>query len=211
MKNLLKHKNILIIFIIFILTISILVTIIINNSKDYNETNELWSLYDFNINEINNNLQEITEKPSNDVLCGNLKDLSLDNNYNLALNSLACYINMYYYDLIEYNENYHNYLKEYRNKTKIKKKDIINLQSKLKNNDYFYNNLEALLTILDPNDNKASKFIDKINNFTEMFDSKFYSQDKLTYNKLFVHKMSEITYVTYLSSWLKTEYYKQIN
>ena len=211
MKNLSKHKNILIIFITFILTISILVTIIINNSKDYNETNELWSLYDFNTNEINNNLQEIIEKPSNDILCGNLKNLSLDNNYNLALNSLSCYINMYYYDLIEYNENYHNYLKEYRNKTKIKKKDIINLQSKLKNNDYFYNNLEALLTILDPNDNKASKFIDKINNFTEMFDSKFYSQDKLTYNKLFVHKMSEITYVTYLSSWLKTEYYKQIN
>lgn len=181
----------------------------LENTKD---VAELWTIYDINIDEIKYNLNEIVDSPTDSTVCGNLKSVSIDDgSYLFALNHLACSINLYYYGLIEFNDSYNNYLIDYREKTEVTTDEVVDLKDKLKNDNDFYKRLKTILALNYTDKELINDLFDKINNFLDTFNLAFYDQENLTYKEIFVHKVAELTYVTYLSNWLKAEYYSYIN
>lgn len=210
-NNFLQH-----VFIILSLLLSFLIIFFVykrNSTENIKDVVELWTIYDLNVDAIKKNLEEIMSS-SNSSLCGNLKDIELkEQTYLFALNNLACSINLYYYNLIEFNESYNNYLLEYRNKNKVTANEVNDLKSKLKNDNGFPEGIKKIL-VLDyyEDDNELiDDMFKKINIFLNDFNTNYYEQKNLNYKELFVHKMSELSYIANLSTWLKNEYYLHKN
>ena len=185
---------------------------------DIDDTKELWLIYDMNLEKIANNYQEISE-PNEDIVCNTLKDINIDDDYYLdTLNNLLCFIQSYYYDLIEYDEAYHNYIDEYRNVTQISEVDLMDLNLHLMDQKEIYNNRldrfhniaiseseeknEIILTIVD-------EFLKFDNGFYD-FGADYYDIEIFTYQELFIHKLVEMEQVVNLSEWLKDEYYSLV-
>ena len=178
-----------------------------NSSENIDNTSKLWTSYDLSVAQIKNNLDIVMDYSSNDLTCGSLKNISIkDGSYESALNNLGCYITLYYYNLTEYNENYHNYLIKYRDKHFITKNDFISLKRDLKNDNMFYNYLKNMMNF-KINDNEATKKInDIVSQFLNEFDVYFYDNCD-NYAEVFSYKISELSFVAYVSYWLKNEYF----
>ena len=179
-------------------------------NENIDGTSKLWDIYDLNLTEMKYNLDKTMDKPKENVTCGNLKGITLKNDsYEALLNNLGCYITLYYYGLIEYNETYHNPIADYRNKHEVTKKDILNLNQNLKSDTSLYSNLKGMLTLKFDKEASVNDLYNVVSEFINKFDVSFYDGNK-TYQEIFSYKLSEISYVTYLSDWLKNEYYNPV-
>jgi len=178
-----------------------------NKYENVDSTSKLWDIYDLNLTQMKYNLDKIMDKPKENVTCGNLKGVTLKkDSYETLLNNLGCYITLYYYGLIEYNETYHNPITDYRNKHEVTKEDVSNLKRNLKNDVTFYSNLKGMLTLKINKEGSGKDLYNVVSEFIDKFDGAFYDSSK-TYQEIFSYKLAEISYVTYLSDWLKNEYY----
>lgn len=224
MKNNLKeNKNKFWLWLIGVMLIILIVIALIwwllkddtSVTYDIDDTKELWLIYDMNLEKIANNYQEISE-PNEDIVCNTLKDINIDDEYYLdTLNTLLCFIQSYYYDLIEYNEAYHNYIDEYRNVTQISEVDLMDLNLHLMDQKEIYNNrLDRFHNIaISESEEKnkivltiADEFLEFDNGFYD-FGADYYDVEIHTYQELFIHKLVEMEQVVNLSEWLKDEYY----
>lgn len=179
-------------------------------NENIDGTSKLWDIYDLNLTEMKYNLDKTMDKPKENVTCGNLKGITLKNgSYESLLNSLGCYITLYYYGLIEYNETYHNPITDYRNKHDVTEKDILNLKHNLKSDVNFYSNLKGMLTLKFDKEASGNDLYSVVSEFIDKFDDAFYDSSE-TYQEIFSYKLAEISYVTYLSDWLKNEYYNLV-
>lgn len=179
-------------------------------NENIDGTSKLWDIYDLNLTEMKYNLDKTMDKPKENVICGNLKGITLKNDsYEALLNNLGCYITLYYYGLIEYNETYHNPITDYRNKHEVTEKDILNLKHNLKSDTSLYSNLKGMLTLKIDKEGSGNDLYNVVSEFIDKFDVSFYDGNK-TYQEIFSYKLSEISYVTYLSDWLKNEYYNLV-
>ncbi len=222
MKNILKENKTWLWLIIGVLIILIVIALIWWLFKDdtpitydIDDTKELWLIYDMNLEKIENNYQEISE-PNEDIVCNTLKDINIDDEYYLdTLNTLLCFIQSYYYDLIEYNEAYHNYIDEYRNVTQISEVDLMDLNLHLMDQKEIYNNrLDRFHNIAISESEEKNKIVLTISDEFLKFDEGFYDfgadyydVEIHTYQELFIHKLVEMEQVVNLSEWLKDEYY----
>lgn len=222
MKNILKENKTWLWLIIGVLIILIVIALIWWLLKDdtpitydIDDTKELWLIYDMNLEKIANNYQEISE-PNEDIVCNTLKDINIDDEYYLdTLNTLLCFIQSYYYDLIEYNEAYHNYIDEYRNVTQISEVDLMDLNLHLMDQKEIYNNrLDRFHNIAISESEEKNKIVltiaDEFLKFDEGFydfGADYYDVEIHTYQELFIHKLVEMEQVVNLSEWLKDEYY----
>lgn len=202
-----KKNRILIIVLLVILVISLVGIFLYKKYKSENikDMSKLWYIYELNVDEIKNNIAKTIDYKENTV-CGNIKDIKIkDESYELALNELACYINLYYYNLTEYNENYHNYIISYKDKTKISKKDILILKDNLKKDTFFYNNLKNILLYKFEENDKKDMLFKEINKYLSDFNPEYYDNKNLTYKEIFTFKLSEISYVAHLSNLVNEE------
>lgn len=181
-----------------------------NKYENIDGTSKLWDIYDLNLTQMKYNLDIIMDKSKENVTCGNLKGVTLKkDSYETLLNSLGCYITLYYYGLIEYNETYHNPIVHYRNKHEVTKEDVSNLKHNLKNDASFYSNLKGMLTLKIDKGGSEKDLYNVVSEFTDKFDGSFYDNSQ-SYQEFFSYKLAEISYVTYLSDWLKNEYYNLV-
>ena len=202
-----KKNKTLKIFLLLILLISIVGVLLYKKYKSENikEISKLWYIYELNVDEIKNNITKTIDYEQNTV-CGNLKNINIKNeSYEFALNELACYINLYYYNLIEYNENYHNYLTNYKDTSKVSKNDVLNLKDNLKKDTSFYNNLKNILLYKFEENEKKEILFKEINKYLDDFNPEFYDNKSLTYKEIFAFKLSEISYVAHLSNLVNEE------
>ena len=175
-------------------------------NENIDGTSKLWDIYDLNLTEMKYNLDKTMDKPKENVTCGNLKGITLKNDsYEALLNNLGCYITLYY----EHNETYHNPVADYRNKHEVTKEDVSNLKRNLKNDVTFYSNLKGMLTLKIDKEGSGKDLYNVVSEFIDKFDGVFYDSSE-TYQEIFSYKLSEISYVTYLSDWLKNEYYNLV-
>lgn len=227
MKNNLKeNKNKtwlwLIVGVLVILIVIVVVWWLLKDDtpKTYNidDTNELWLIYDMNLEKIENNYQEIST-PNTDIVCNSLNELNIDDEYYIdTLNDLLCFVQLYYYDLIEYNEIYHNYIDEYRNATQISDLDLKDLNFRLMDQKELYNNrIDRSNLAISEVEERSEVILNKIDEFLEFdegfydFGADYYDVEIHTYQELFIHKLVEMEYVTNLSEWLKDEYYSLVD
>lgn len=202
-----KKNKILKTALLLILLICIVSVLLYKKYKSENikEISKLWYIYELNVDDIKNNITKTINYEENTV-CGNLKDIKIkDESYELVLNQIACYINLYYYNLTEYNENYHNYIISYKDKTKISKKEILNLKDNLKKDTAFYNNLKNIQLYKFEENEKKDMLFKEINQYLSDFNPKYYDNKDLTYKEIFTFKLSEISYVAHLSNLVNEE------
>lgn len=179
------------------------------------DTQELWLIYDMNLEKIENNYQEIST-PNTDIVCNTINEINIDDEYYVdTLNNLLCFVQSYYYDLIEYDEAYYNYIDEYRNATQISDLDLKDLNFHLMDQKEIYNNrLDRFHNIAISESEEKNKvilnIIDDFLGFDEGFydfSADYYDVEIHTYQELFIHKLVEMEKVANLSQWLKDEYY----
>lgn len=179
------------------------------------DTQELWLIYDMNLEKIENNYQEIST-PNTDIVCNTINEINIDDEYYVdTLNHLLCFVQSYYYDLIEYDEAYYNYIDEYRNATQISDLDLKDLNFHLMDQKEIYNNrLDRFHNIAISESEEKNKvilnIIDDFLGFDEGFydfGADYYDVEIHTYQELFIHKLVEMEKVANLSQWLKDEYY----
>lgn len=198
-------------FIIFIsissiIIIAILLILVINyykKTENIKETKELWKLYDESLEVINMNL-DIIELPAEEgILCGNAKNDT--NIYDKStINRLVCAIKIYYYNLIEYSQMYHNHIIKYRYKNRISYKNIKILKNELAEDIFLFKNLSTILSLnISNNNEKKEEFKNEINKVLKAIDNSFYRKDDLTYAEMLEHKITEIENVANFTNWLK--------
>lgn len=193
---------------LFLVLVVVALIVVFNKNKsveNIDNTSKLWTIYDINASQIKSNLATIFDYSIDDVTCKNLNDISIKEvSYENALNSLGCYITLYYYNLTEYNDNYHNYIIKYRDKNSIKEKEFLSLKQDLKEDTTFYNYLKNMSNY-KVDDEKLKKLNNIVSSYLDNFDASIYDNSK-DYTALFSNKISEISYVAYMSDWLKNEY-----
>lgn len=199
-------KKLIFISISSIIIIAILLILVINyykNTENIKETKELWKLYDESLEVINMNL-DIIELPAEEgILCGNAKNDT--NIYDKStINRLVCAIKIYYYNLIEYSQMYHNHIIKYRYKNRISYKNIKILKNELAEDIFLFKNLSTILSLnISNNNEKKEEFKNEINKVLKAIDNSFYRKDDLTYAEMLEHKITEIENVANFTNWLK--------
>lgn len=199
-------KKLIFISISSIIIIAILLLLVINyykNTENIKETKELWKLYDESLEVINMNL-DIIELPAEEgILCGNAKNDT--NIYDKStINRLVCAIKIYYYNLIEYSQMYHNHIIKYRYKNRISYKNIKILKNELAEDIFLFKNLSTILSLnISNNNEKKEEFKNEINKVLKAIDNSFYRKDDLTYAEMLEHKITEIENVANFTNWLK--------
>lgn len=199
-------KELIFISISSIIIIAILLILVINyykNTENIKETKELWKLYDESLKVINMNL-DIIELPAEEgILCGNAKNDT--NIYDKStINRLVCAIKIYYYNLIEYSQMYHNHIIKYRYKNRISYKNIKILKNELAEDIFLFKNLSTILSLnISNNNEKKEEFKNEINKVLKAIDNSFYRKDDLTYAEMLEHKITEIENVANFTNWLK--------
>lgn len=199
-------KKLIFISISSIIIIAILLLLVINyykNTENIKETKELWKLYDESLEVINMNL-DIIELPAEEgILCGNAKNDT--NIYDKStINRLVCAIKIYYYNLIEYSQMYHNHIIKYRYKNRISYENIKILKNELAEDIFLFKNLSTILSLnISNNNEKKEEFKNEINKVLKAIDNSFYRKDDLTYAEMLEHKITEIENVANFTNWLK--------
>lgn len=177
-------------------------------------TNLWWNIYDFNINNIKNNMEEITVNSEN-FIWWELKNNNIsDPIYSSTLNSLVGDIRMCYLEITDdgslYENNHINEILKYRDKDNISNNELKVLSS-LMNNNSCLSRFQKYSTLLLSNDETINQNIlekiTKINEFYNISLTKGIEKD-ITYDKLLYKKIMETVLLSDLSSWLKAEYYK---
>lgn len=199
-------KKLIFISISSIIIIAILLLLVINyykNTENIKETKELWKLYDESLGVINLNL-DIIELPAEEgILCGNAKNDT--NIYDKStINRLVCAIKIYYYNLIEYSQMYHNHIIKYRYKNRISYENIKILKNELAEDIFLFKNLSTILSLnISNNNEKNEEFKNEVNKVLKAADNSFYRKDDLTYAEMLEHKIAEIENVANFTNWLK--------
>ena len=199
-------KKLIFISISSIIIIAILLLLVINyykNTENIKETKELWKLYDESLGVINLNL-DIIELPAEEgILCGNAKNDT--NIYDKStINRLVCAIKIYYYNLIEYSQMYHNHIIKYRYKNRISYENIKILKNELAEDIFLFKNLSTILSLnISNNNEKKEEFKNEVNKVLKAADNSFYRKDDLTYAEMLEHKIAEIENVANFTNWLK--------
>lgn len=177
-------------------------------------TNLWWNIYDFNINNIKNNMEEITVNSEN-FIWWELKNNNIsDPIYSSTLNSLVGDIRMCYLEITDdgslYENNHISEILKYRDKDNISNNELKVLSS-LMNNNSCLSRFQKYSTLLLSNDEAINQNIlekiTKINEFYNISLTKGIEKD-ITYDKLLYKKIMETVLLSDLSSWLKVEYYK---
>lgn len=76
----------------------------------------------------------------------------------------------------------------------------------MKNDTTFYSYLKNILNFKIDDDKSAENLNNIVSLFLDKFDVSFYDNCK-NYTELFSLKISELSLVTYMSYWLKNEYF----
>lgn len=199
------------VFITFIVLLVGIFSIMIykNNNMEIMDTEPYWNIYDISIKNIENNMNSITE-PNGDIKWGTLKNVDIDDEEYLdTLNSLVADVRMCYlgYTDEEKMSAEFNSIKKYRNKTKITKRKLLDLNATTKKEvKDCSTRLEKYNVTTVSNDKKLqSRLLTLTNNIIKL-NSKMFAIDTLSYNELLLRKIYELHSVEDMSSFLVSEY-----
>lgn len=199
------------VFITFIVLLVGIFSIMIykNNNMEIMDTEPYWNIYDISIKNIENNMNSITE-PNGDIKWGTLKNLDIDDEEYLdTLNSLVADVRMCYlgYTDEEKMSAEFNSIKKYRNKTKITKRKLLDLNATTKKEvKDCSTRLEKYNVTTVSNDKELqSRLLTLTNNIIKL-NSKMFAIDTLSYNELLLRKIYELHSVEDMSSFLVSEY-----
>lgn len=199
------------VFITFIVLLVGIFSIMIykNNNMEIMDTEPYWNIYDISIKNIENNMNSITE-PNGDIKWGTLKNIDIDDEEYLdTLNSLVADVRMCYlgYTDEEKMSAEFNSIKKYRNKTKITKRKLLDLNATTKKEvKDCSTRLEKYNVTTVSNDKELqSRFLTLTNNIIKL-NSKMFAIDTLSYNELLLRKIYELHSVEDMSSFLVSEY-----
>lgn len=199
------------VFITFIVLLVGIFSIMIykNNNMEIMDTEPYWNIYDISIKNIENNMNSITE-PNGDIKWGTLKNIDIDDEEYLdTLNSLVADVRMCYlgYTDEEKMSAEFNSIKKYRNKTKITKRKLLDLNAITKKEvKDCSTRLEKYNVTTVSNDKKLqSRLLTLTNNIIKL-NSKMFAIDTLSYNELLLRKIYELHSVEDMSSFLVSEY-----
>lgn len=199
------------VFITFIVLLVGIFSIMIykNNNMEIMDTEPYWNIYDISIKNIENNMNSITE-PNGDIKWGTLKNIDIDDEKYLdTLNSLVADVRMCYlgYTDEEKMSAEFNSIKKYRNKTKITKRKLLDLNATTKKEvKDCSTRLEKYNVTTVSNDKELqSRLLTLTNNIIKL-NSKMFAIDTLSYNELLLRKIYELHSVEDMSSFLVSEY-----
>lgn len=205
-----KNNKIILILIAIIILITSLFYYSKQKSTNIEDTKQLWNIYDINIENIKNNLDPITV-PNEYFFWWELKDFDIeDKTYKQNLNNLVADIRMCYLELTDDGTLYTNTnpIKQYRNKTKITKKKLEQLNIIMQNEFKTgclknFNRYSGIL--ISNNQLDTDNFLSNINKIYTYNKSNPYKNTN-TYNELLSKKILETSILEDLSEYLVLEY-----
>ena len=209
-----KNKKLIVgIGVLVIALVGVIIFIVTRPKEKYysiKELDGLWEIYDISFNNIESNINEITDKPEDNIVFGNLKNVEFKNRHIKLINDLNYFIYAYYYDLIEHNESYHNYLIKYRGKYNISNLELANLRFYFEQSS-FYDKVDNLRGTLDSKNEDDNKLLEIVKEYLNKFNPSYYRNPDLTPEEVFIRYISEMAYISDLSDFVKEEYYNYIN
>lgn len=182
-----------------------------NKSEKILTINELFTIYDQNIQDIKNNMEMITES-NEDFDWWILKDFNIeDKDYETSLNSLVADVRMAYLEYTDEEQMYTNSnpIRKYREKEYITKKQLekLNLDMKeemLSGNINRFNKYSTLLISKD--EELRNIFLNQTEKITKMKQLSIFKNTNSTYSELLFKKIIEVSYVKDVSEFLIKEY-----
>ena len=182
-----------------------------NKSEKILTINELFTIYDQNIQDIKNNMEMITES-NEDFDWWILKDFNIeDKDYETSLNSLVADVRMAYLEYTDEEQMYTNSnpIRKYREKEYITKKQLekLNLDMKeemLSGNINRFNKYSTLLISKD--EELRNIFLNQTEKITKMKQLSIFTNTNSTYSELLFKKIIEVSYVKDISEFLIKEY-----
>lgn len=182
-----------------------------NKSEKILTINELFTIYDQNIQDIKNNMEMITES-NEDFDWWILKDFNIeDKDYETSLNSLVADVRMAYLEYTDEEQMYTNSnpIRKYREKEYITKKQLekLNLDMKeemLSGNINRFNKYSTLLISKD--EELRNIFLNQTEKITKMKQLSIFKNTNSTYSELLFKKIIEVSYVKDISEFLIKEY-----
>ena len=199
------------VFITFIVLLVGIFSIMIykNNNMEIMDTEPYWNIYDISIKNIENNMNSITE-PNGDIKWGTLKNIDIDDEEYLdTLNSLVADVRMCFLGYTDEEKMSAEFIsiKKYRNKTKITKRKLLDLNATTKKEvKDCSTRLEKYNVTTVSNDKELqSRLLTLTNNIIKL-NSKMFAIDTLSYNELLLRKIYELHSVEDMSSFLVSEY-----
>lgn len=182
-----------------------------NKSEKILTINELFTIYDQNIQDIKNNMEMITES-NEDFDWWILKDFNIeDKDYETSLNSLVADVRMAYLEYTDEEQMYTNSnpIRKYREKEYITKKQLekLNLDMKeemLSGNINRFNKYSTLLISKD--EELRNIFLNQTEKITKMKQLSILTNTNSTYSELLFKKIIEVSYVKDVSEFLIKEY-----
>ena len=199
------------VFITFIVLLVGIFSIMIykNNNMEIMDTEPYWNIYEKKKKNIENNMNSITE-PNGDIKWGTLKNIDIDDEKYLdTLNSLVADVRMCYLGYTDEEKMSAEFIsiKKYRNKTKITKRKLLDLNATTKKEvKDCSTRLEKYNVTTVSNDKELqSRLLTLTNNIIKL-NSKMFAIDTLSYNELLLRKIYELHSVEDMSSFLVSEY-----
>ena len=182
-----------------------------NKSEKILTINELFTIYDQNIQDIKNNMEMITES-NEDFDWWILKDFNIeDKDYETSLNSLVADVRMAYLEYTDEEQMYTNSnpIRKYREKEYITKKQLekLNLDMKeemLSGNINRFNKYSTLLISKD--EELRNIFLNQTEKITKMKQLSIFTNTNSTYSELLFKKIIEVSHVKDVSEFLIKEY-----
>lgn len=182
-----------------------------NKSEKILTINELFTIYDQNIQDIKNNMEMITES-NEDFDWWILKDFNIeDKDYETSLNSLVADVRMAYLEYTDEEQMYTNSnpIRKYREKEYITKKQLekLNLDMKeemLSGNINRFNKYSTLLISKD--EELRNIFLNQTEKITKIKQLSIFTNTNSTYSELLFKKIIEVSYVKDISEFLIKEY-----
>lgn len=203
-------KNRILIIILTAIFLITLIFILVPKNINIEDSKELWTIYDNNIENIKNNLDTITI-PNEYFYWWELKDFDIeDEAYKSSLNRLLAHIRMCYLELTDDGTLYtlSNPIRQYRDKTKISKKELKILGHNMQH-EYNqgcirnFNDFSGML--ISDNDEDTNRLLAQINKLNSFKETNPYN-DNLTYNELLINKVIETSILEDLSEYIVLEY-----
>lgn len=202
-------KNVLIIMILSVLIVCLIFSF---KEKTYNisSSNGLWYIYDSNLENIENNMNEITES-NDEFLWYVLLDFNIeDTEYKDMLNALVARIRMSYYELTQNKDFYtnSNAILNYRDKDNITEKELKILTDAM-SRDQEMSLLKNLSNFKISDDEEVSeKFKKMVLIYDDVSKNRLFTKDNPTYEELLSRKIIETNILKDLSDFLVMEYYR---
>lgn len=208
-----KKKVIVLVTILCIVLISLILGWYFNQEKVYNITqaNKNWVIYDYNLENIKQNMDEITIE-NEDFYWWELKDFEIDDKtYTQILNLLVADIRMCYLELNREREEYKNSnpILNYRNKEEITEQELLELNKQISLQKGCLFKFERYSNIVLSKNAETSKILlKKIDVFLNEYQKTKDNLNNLDYTELLNQKVIETSLLSELSSWIRSEYYR---